>query len=366
MIRIGIPARGLTRQSAGPQEFLQGLIWGLLNHTTFKVFVFYDAKEGRGLFPRAHEIVLPKSSRIIWDHVIFPRALARYEVDWVIYPKNTISLVVPRSIRTSVIVTDLGYYYPKLRAYRLLDTLYMRWAMRYAIQRAWSVFAISEFTRKDILQWFSVPSEKVVTIYAAPHQRFQRSTDPALLNDIRKKYHLHEPFVFYPTSLSPRKNIERVLKAFTFLLDRIPHHLYFTGGLAWNVDRSLISLLESLQERVHLLGKVPPEDMPALYSLADVCIYPSLFEGFGLPIVEAFRCEVPVLTSNVTSMPEVAGDAALLVDPYNVSSIQEGIFRLVTDHELRERLIKAGKTRAALFSWERTVGILKQWVDTHW
>lgn len=138
-------------------------------------------------------------------------------------------------------------------------------------------------------------------------------------------------------------------------MDKIPHHLYFTGGVSWNSDKVIQRLSGPISERVHQLGKVPFEDMAALYTLAEFTIYPSLFEGLGLPVLEAFQCGSPVITSGETSLPEITGDAALIVNAYSTESIAAGLFRLATDAGLRSELRRSGFDRAKLFTWKQTV-----------
>ncbi len=358
-MRLALAARGLHARFTGPNEVIYNMIRGLLQYWPENtLYIFYDKTQRPGLFPQAHEIVLSSNNRLLWDHLYLPLALHKTNCDIAIFPKGAVSWHIPCPF--VVLIYDLGYFHPALNAYKTFETIYMKIILRYAAQKAFLIWAISEFTRQEVLNILGVPPSKVHTIHLAPDPRYKPITNKKILEHIRKKYNLQRPFIFYPTSISPRKNIRRLLYAFKSLLSKIPHHLYLTGGIAWKhrTEKRLLSEPD-IAQRVHLLGQVPPEDMPALYSLAEFVVYPSLFEGFGLPIVEAFRCGTPVLTSKSTSLPEVAGEAALFVDPYDVSSIEEGILRLATDSELRARLRILGFQQMQKFSWKKTISKMR-------
>ncbi|MBT3320874.1 MAG: glycosyltransferase family 4 protein [Anaerolineae bacterium] len=198
---------------------------------------------------------------------------------------------------------------------------------------------------------FKVPERKLQNISGGVEPRiFRPEENKDVLAKIKHRYKLQTPFIFYPTSISPRKNIDRVLDAFEKIQNDIPHHLYFTGERSWNSLRTEKRLAGPISSRVHRIGSVPLKDMPAVYSLAEYTIYPSLFEGLGLPLSEAFLCGSPVLTSDQTSLPEVAGDAALIVPAYDTDAIAAGMLRLAEDGPLRLALVEKGKERAQLFT----------------
>lgn len=358
---IAIAARGLTRGFSGPNEFIRGLTQGLLDHApAHTIHIYYDSSDALGSFPKAVEHVLPSTNRIVWDQILLPRALKKDQIDVAIFPKGPVPLSLP--CRAVSVIHDLGYFYPDLDAYRPLDTLYFRFALPFASRVTLGLLAVSEYTRRDVIRLLRADPSKVITIYEAPNDHYRPVTDEARLEQVRQRYGLQEPFIFYPTSISPRKNIPRVLEAMEACMEQIPHHLYLTGGLKWNTRGILERLEGPLRNRVHLLGPVPAMDMPVLYSLAQFAIYPSLFEGFGLPVVEAFRCGTPILVSDQTSLPEVAGDAALVVDGLSADSIRDGMLKLATDAALRHALSQKGLQRGDVFSWKNTVQTMMDWL----
>lgn len=364
-LRIGIAARGLKSYFSGPREYIEGFVGTFVRQATpHQVYLYYNTDEFVSRYPQAVERALPPAHDLFWDHLLLPYALRRDNIDLVIFPKGTISLVLP--CRAIPIVLDMGYFYPELNAYKTLNTLYMRLALRYSAKRAWGIFTISQATATDVIRLLGIAPERVQNIYGGVHDHYQPVTAPAILESVRIRYGLETPFIFYPTSISPRKNIDRVLNAFEQVQDKIPHHLYFTGKAAWRSSATEEYLRGPISTRVHRLGSVAPEDMPSLYSLADFTIYPSLFEGLGLPVLEAFKCGSPVMTSDQSCLPEIAGDAALIVESYNVQSIAQGMLRMGQDKKLRRLLRRRGFERVKMFTWENTVRVALNWINSHW
>jgi glycosyltransferase involved in cell wall biosynthesis len=364
-LRIGIAARGLNSYFSGPREYIEGFVGAFVRQAApCQVYLYYNTDEFVGRYPQAVERVVPRVSDLFWDHLLLPHALRRDNIDLAIFPKGTIPLVQP--CRSIPIALDMGYFYPELNAYKVLNTIYMRSALRYSAKQAWGVFTISQTTANDVIRLFGVAPERVQNIYGGVYAHYQPVVDVDILESVRKRYGLETPFMFYPTSISPRKNIDRALDAFEQIQDQVPHHLYFTGKVAWKSSTTEERLRGPISARVHRLGSVRYEDMPALYSLADFTIYPSLFEGLGLPVLEAFKCGSPVMTSDQSCLPEVAGDSALIVEGYNTQSIAQGMLRLAEDKELRQLLRQRGFQRVKMFTWENTVRAALGWIDSHW
>jgi len=227
---------------------------------------------------------------------------------------------------------------------------------RLAIDRADAIIAISESTRRELIDTMGAPSERIVVTPLAADPRLRRVTDPERLAAVRRRYELPERFVLFLGAMEPRKNLLRLIEAFAALKPAVRREtaLVVAGAEGWLND----SVHEQVQklglgQSVRFAGYIEQEDLAALYSLATVFAYPSLWEGFGLPVLEAMACGTPVLTSNVSSLPEVAGDAALLVPPTDVDAIADGLTRLLGDAALRADLAARGLRRVAAFSWER-------------
>jgi glycosyltransferase involved in cell wall biosynthesis len=179
--------------------------------------------------------------------------------------------------------------------------------------------------------------------------------DAAELDRVRRRYGLHKPFVLYVGTIEPRKNLTRLVTAFAQIHRQYPDlELILVGQLGWQYG-SLLKAIEDLQlgSAVRRAGYVPDADLPALYNLARLLAFPSLYEGFGLPVIEAMACGTPVLTSNGSSLAEIAAGASCLIDPLDVNAITSGLLRLITDDDVHDRLRAAGLARAAQFSWQR-------------
>jgi len=213
------------------------------------------------------------------------------------------------------------------------------------------VITISQFSRDRLLEYCRVPDEKVVVIPQGVDQRFQLL--PAdVIQQTRDRLNLPERYVLFVGNLAPRKNLPRLLAAWDSISDAFPDTALVLAGAANRVFRD--AGLPEPPPSVKSLGYVDDQDLPALYGGALCFAFPSLYEGFGLPVLEAMACGVPVLTSNVTSLPEVAGDAALLIDPYCIESLAAGLQKLLRDDQLRRELSLRGLERAQPFTWQRT------------
>jgi glycosyltransferase involved in cell wall biosynthesis len=352
-MRIAFSARGLSIHSGGARQFIKSVIPALAECRGSDELIFlYSRRQLSGLAPQCREMVIESDNKLWWDFVLLPRALRELKVDAAIFPKNVTPFFT--GCANYVVVHDLAYFMPHLNAYRSLDTLYMRTLMPQSMRRARGVFAVSENTKRDIVSHTGCDPAKITITYEAADGAYRRIGDVDALRAVRDKYRLPELFVLYTGSLSPRKNVVRLLEAFAAIRGRLPHRLVLTGSKSWK-DRSVYETLHrlGLEDRIVRLGYVEEEDMPALYNLASVYVYPSLYEGFGLPVLEAMQCGCPVVASNVTSIPEVAGEAAILFDPFDVGAIGDALYKALTDEQARRHLVVSGLRQAAKFSWRR-------------
>jgi len=225
--------------------------------------------------------------------------------------------------------------------------------MEEALRRADRLVAVSESTRKDILKYFPIEEKKIKVIYNAAGEIFHKLSDRENVKARLLDYGISFPYILFVGSFEPVKNVPGLLQAYQKIHHKIPHHLLLIGGLRQRREEVLSLCAElGLEKRVHLVGYVSKDDLVFFYNMADIFIYPSFYEGFGIPILEAFQCGTPVITSNTSAMREVAGDAALLIDPYDVESISEAMLELIRNRALREALAKKGLERARRFSWK--------------
>jgi glycosyltransferase involved in cell wall biosynthesis len=244
-------------------------------------------------------------------------------------------------------------YLPSRAAY-----LYARASLWHAAHQAARILTVSDASKRDILRFFDVSPEAIEVVYNAIDERFWHTPSDEEIGRVRERYSLTSRFVLYVGNIKPHKNLERLIEAFARLRDR------GLSDVKLLIIGDEISKLPALRRSVHslrlhkdvrFLGYVSNETLAVLYRLASVFAFPSLYEGFGLPALEAMASGTPVVTSNVSSLPEVAGDAALLVDPYDVEAIASGLERVLRDPALATELGHRGLLRAREFSWERSV-----------
>ncbi len=355
MIRIGISTRGLNQGSFAISTIIYHLTKNIveLAPKNVEIFLYFNDPVYARLFdPSVHMRSVKMNNRFVWDHFWLPAKIKADKIDIALFMKGTIPLSI--SCDAAVIMHDMGYFETQLKPYKFLETIYMKVMIRRAGRKASRVFTVSDHTRNDVLRILRIDPAKITTIYPDCSPIFKPVTDLEILEGVQNKYGLPARYIFWPTSLSPRKNISRILDAFEVLVDQIPQRLVITGGKAWNTKDFFRRINSSFADHIKILGNVPQEHMPALYTMADFTLYPSLLEGFGFPILESFRCGRTVLTSNLASMPEIAADAAYLVNPYSVEELSAGIYRLATDEKLRQALEEKGAERANNFSWGKT------------
>lgn len=294
--------------------------------------------------------------RRAWSHGRLSLEMALHAPDVLFVPAHALPLVLaPRSIVT---IHDLGFmYHPE--AHTRIQQLYHRLFTRLSARRATHIIAISEATKRDLQRFYNTPAAKISVIYHGVHPRFKPLADQAVIEGALHKYGIRTPFLLFISTIQPRKNVARLIEAFadvrTKLGSACPLRLVLAGKRGWlteTIERRAAEL--GIADFVQFLGYVADEDLPALFNGALAYVIPSLYEGFGMTILEAQACGTPVLASNVSSLPEVVGDAGLLVDPLDVRAIAAGIERLATDQQYRTELRARGLRHAAAWTWERT------------
>jgi glycosyltransferase involved in cell wall biosynthesis len=227
------------------------------------------------------------------------------------------------------------------------------------VKRADKIIAVSEFTKLSLIEKMNVPASKItVAPLGVDHDNYRPNLNVDRLREVRNSYGLPGDFVLFVGTLEPRKNLARLIEAFEQIQE--PISLVIAGKLGWKYNALLKQIQNSPKRRfIKLIGYIPEADKPYIMKLARVFAWPSLYEGFGLPVLEAMAVGTPVVTSNVSSLPEIAGDSAMLVDPYNPEDIAKAITDLQTNDSLREHYISKGLQRSQQFSWEKCAQIIK-------
>jgi glycosyltransferase involved in cell wall biosynthesis len=366
-MRIGIDARLVYYRQAGIGQYILRLTEALAGMDQENEFVLLQSR---------------KHKQTIVDQLNFKRVslwtpshhrLEQWTLPLEIYPWGLNLLHSPdfippfrRNCKSVITVHDLAFlFYPNLltqesaRYYGQIDQ---------AVRNTDHIIAVSKSTKRDIIHRLGVPEDKITVIYEAAHPIYRPLDEERLLHQrcpehsrravegVKEKYHLPDDFILFVSTIEPRKNVPALLRAYRQLLDGYKRSevLVLAGERGWLFEE-VFALVEELglESKTLFLGRVPIEDLLYLYNAAQLLVHPTVYEGFGLPPLEAMACGTPVVVSNVSSLPEIVGDAALLVDPENVSELTVAIWRLLTDEDLRADMSEKGLRRAAHFSWEK-------------
>jgi glycosyltransferase involved in cell wall biosynthesis len=356
-MRIAIDASTLSTQG-GPRSYVLGLLDALGRiDTENEYIVFYNDPVHMGRFPWAREIVLEGKSPLcrLWrEHVALPMACRRERVDLLHGPKSAVPFWSP--CPTLVTLHDLiPITHPETET--RAAQLYWRLQIPIAVRRASFIITDSDHARREIVDMFAVPDQRIAVSPLGYPPAMDDPPDAARTAAIRQRYGLPDSYILYVGTIQPRKNLDMLIEAYARLRREgvTAKKLVIVGRKGWLYD-TLFARISGLglEGDVIFTGFVPDSDLPGLYDGACLFVYLSLFEGFGLPPLEAMARGVPVVTSNTTSLPEVVGDAGITVSPRSLDEVVEGMRRLLTDDALADRLRQAGKVRARLFSWDRT------------
>lgn len=306
-------------------------------------------------------VELKGGSYPFWEQVALPRAAAREGCDILHCTSNT----APVQSKMPLVLTlhDI-IYMEKLNLFKSSGTLYQKFGNVYRrlvvsriIQKCKKIITVSEFERKRIADFFGFDENdnRLVAIHNGVSEHFQPLSDEKAIEQVREKYSLPERFVLFLGNTDPKKNTEGVVKAYAQYVREAssPIPLLMVDYSEYNLKQMPVYAQDkNLQDHIYLPGYIANIDLPALYSMAELFLYPSLRESFGIPMLEAMACKTPVITSNTSSMPEVSEDAAKLIDPYKPQQIKEALMELLQNHSLREEFIEKGYRRASEFTWE--------------
>lgn len=347
-MRVGINAALMGAQKGyrqtGISRYINELVYGL-----------------EGVMPPSDKLMLlgttPEfmaenpSARILWEQSGLPLSIAAHRLDVFHGPMH----VMPMAIRVPGVITvhDLAFLkypeqLPKNRRSFLLA------ATRLSARKATRIITVSRNTANDLQDWLKLPDEKIVPIPLAPSPRVRRVSGRSL-DVFRMKWNIERPYIIAVGTLEPRKNLPTLLRAFAKIKDQVEHDLVLVGPEGWLTDDLKRTLQElNLGDRLRLTGFVSDEELGGWYSGADLFCFPSFYEGFGLPSVEAMRCGAPVLASDTSSFPEVVGNAGVLISPRDTDLWAETLIEILSDPDRRAELTAKGLARTEEFSWTRT------------
>ncbi len=376
--RIGIDVTSALTQGGGIGRYTRELVQALTEISPNYTFRLFSAKVPASLpvsnpLPTGEHIVYcpaPIGERWLyrlWHRLQLPlpvqlitgRLDLFHSPDFVLPP-------LAKGIPSLLTVHDLSFiHYPETFPEALVR--YLNTVVPRSVARASHILADSQATKADLHNIWHVPQDKVTVLYSGVHERFRVIDDAHRIGTLRKKYDLGDvPFILSVGTVQPRKNYQMLIQAFKPVAERFPHHLYIAGGKGWLYDDMLAEIeRQGLNGRVRFLGFIDDADLPTLYNAATLFAMPSLYEGFGLPLLEAMACGVPVLTSNVSSLPEVVGsglddggtdagyETAVQLSPHIPAAWTEAMLHLLASPKTQKQLITAGFQQAKKFTWNR-------------
>lgn len=361
-LKIGIIYGGISEQKAGMDHYLHQVLSAMKRMAPEHRYVLIDHRRQSTPFKEQFEQVvldLPRPPARIsrWNLRIVPRVLSRF--DLVFSPGLYGPVRIPQGVKSVMVVHDLTrYLFPKFFPYNPMQKVLDLLAYPAMVRRYDHLITVSETTRQDLMARFRVPAEKVTVAYHGADDTFEPLNRQAVAESLLLSYKIKKPFILFLGTLEPRKNIPTLLKAFAAVKDQIPHSLVLVGQRGWKWEPIFEEIeRRDLGSRVHLTGYVPDSDRVYFYNAADFTVFPSWYEGFGMPLLEAMQCGCPVITSQVSSMPEVVGEAGILIDPGRVEDLQRAMLRLIHEPGLAEKMRKAGFEQAKKFSWEKSAEI---------
>ena len=357
-MRIGIMLRSID-EKGGVGVYTRNIVKELLQLDQKNEYVlFYAISSNIGRlshYPNVSEHWVRSSNKATWDQVAIPRACHSENIDVLFHPKFTVPLFAP--CKAVMVVHGADWLIPEqAQFYSFWDVRYMRMMLPLYFKKSVAVISVSQETTDNFNRTLNLPEGKIKTIYFAPARHFKRITDPSILDLVKTKYNLPDNFILTLTKRKGggRKNLGQVFKAYAryHKLTANPHKLVVGGKDCYLFKDEYGVPNEGYGKDIIFPGWVDQEDMPAVYSLASLYLYPSNLEAFPIPLTEAMACGTPILTSNVNGLKEIAGDAAMLMDPADTESIANGIKKILSDSTFREMLSRKGLERSSLFTWD--------------
>jgi len=330
-----------------PQHFFNLYAFNFRNRHRFDEIRFDSPNYAKHIIP------IPQKAITAWWLMFGLPKLEAFVPPCDVYQVSEICLQPSKKAKTVAFVHDLT---------TILFPQFHTWGNRFLhrerfkrLDRADAILTNSEYTKKDIAERLGIKPEKIFVTHLGADESFRPLSSQAI-GPILAQYQLSKPYILFVGTLEPRKNLETLIVAFNGLKAKrgIPHTLVLAGQKGWRY-RPLLEAIERspYHSQIKLLDYLPDQELPALMNGADIFVYPSFYEGFGLPVLEAMQCGTPVVTSNVSSLSEVGGDACLYVDPHSVNDLTERIFQVIHDAEFRKTLSRKGIERAKLFSWDK-------------
>lgn len=370
-MRIGVDIRMIGKKRTGDEQVFFNLVKNLAQMDETNNYFLYTDRDPAGDVNLAEEIkklnlkdnlkiiYINSPNRFWWNLWALPNYLRQNPVD-VFHTQYIAPFWLPKNVKLVLTIHDISFnFYPQFVKYS--DLLFLKTLIPRSLKTAAKIIAVSRFTKSEIEKYYRIPSEKIaVAPNGIDFDLFNRDIDRKKLEETRQKYKLPEKFILYIGTLQPRKNIPVLVEAMKIFYEKYNPQdikLVIAGNRsAHNFDPDIDESIKkyNLQDKIIFPGWIDEEDKPALYKLAGCFVFPSLYEGFGIPIVEAMAAGVPVVSSDKSSLPEAGRDGAVFANPEKPGEFAEKIHEVLSDENLRKNLIEKGKKAAKNFSWQKT------------
>lgn len=354
-LRIAIDCRTIGKKRTGDEVYTKNLVLNLARvDSQNQYFLLFD----RQVNPEELDLLLPSnfkivvitpSHKLLWTMYALPKWLRKNNID-ILHVQYITPFWLPKNIKVITTIHDISWkFYPQY--IKKSDLFFLNALIPISLKKADKIITVSQTSKNDIVKIFKISPDKIAMIY--------NGADNTVGHAMSDSINLPEKFILYVGTLQPRKNIPALLEAFNILNTKYPilnTKLIIAGGKGHNYDQRIDMLVEKykLQDKVLFPGFVDEKDLATMYGLADLFVFPSLYEGFGIPAIEAMAMGTPVVVSNKSCLPEVVGQAGLIVDPENSEEFADVIYKILSDKALRNNLIEKGYKRAKEFSWEKT------------
>ncbi len=380
-MNIAIDGRTIAKNKTGVGTYAHRLVRALLQSDTvnnYYLFLIEPDEELAG--PNLTKIMIVGYERAIlnryWENFILPKEIAKYNIDIFFDPAYALPFFVRfgRFLSRIRLPARLGYFFNSNRKVKYVVTIHdvisriypehftskMRMWQRFFLWNAQGVadrvLADSQSTKRDILRFYRGYGDRVTVIYPELNDKLKVITDKVILESVRSQYSLPEKYILYVGTIEPRKNVEGIAAAYARLPKEVQaqYDLVIGGNVGWYAEEIFTKIKsQNLENRIHFIGYVDDNSLPALFTLASLFVFPSFYEGFGYPPLEAMACGVPVICSSTSSLPEAVGDAALLVDPSNVAQIADAMNNILANKQLADKLRAKGFEQVKLFNWRK-------------
>jgi len=360
-MNVGILSWMIDKKRTGVNNYLYNLIKNMIvNGKADEISLIHYEKSDDPIYSKVNDIIIPEKPLKLTSALGIPQAVKNADIDILHVPVHWYNQITPfvfnRKIKKVLTVHDLTpILFPEMHTRE--TNLTWRSSLKFIKNRTNIMICVSESTKTDCVKLLNIPEKRLRVIPLSADEQYKPLKNKKQIHDeLKQEYNIDFPFILFVGTLEKRKNVPTLIKSFYKLKkSKVDHKLVVVGGKGWKYTK-IFDLIEelNLKNEVIFTDYVSDEYLVKLYNAADLFVYPSLYEGFGLPPLEAMACGCPVITSNTSSLPEVVGDAGIMIDPNDINSLTESMLKILTNNQLREEMSKKSLERAKMFSWKKT------------